>query len=106
MEGRCYVLSAGALLSADSIPKQFPLRAASIAGREVLYDGGSAIAAPDGSWLVPPVTNEEELVVADIDLAVVQGERQNFDPAGHYFRADVIEVSVDRTRLTPATFTD
>lgn len=106
MEGRCYVLSAGALLSADSIPEQFPLRSASIADREVLYDGGSAIAAPDGSWLVPPVANEERLVVADIDLAVVQGERQNFDPAGHYFRADVIEITVDRTRPTPASFTD
>jgi nitrilase len=35
----------------------------------------------------------------------VRGERQNFDPAGHYFRGDVIKVEVDRTRLDPVTFT-
>ena len=71
-----------------------------------LYDGGSAIAAPDGTWVVEPVSGTEALVVADIDLELVRGERQNFDPAGHYFRGDVFGVTVDRRRLGPATFTD
>ena len=106
MEGRCYVLSAGGLLAADSIPVDFPLREESVTKGELLYDGGSAIAAPDGSWLVAPVAGDEGLVVADIDAAVVRGERQNFDPAGHYFRGDVLKVHVDRRRLDPASFTD
>jgi nitrilase len=55
---------------------------------------------------VEPVDGEEGLVIADIDVAVVRGERQNFDPAGHYFRGDVIDVTVDRTRLNPVTFRD
>ena len=106
MEGRCYVLSAGGILTADSIPEDFPLRERSLAEGVNFYNGGSAIAAPDGSWLVEPVADTEGLVVADIDAATVRGERQNFDPAGHYFRADVIDVRVDRTRRSPATFTD
>ena len=106
MEGRCFVLSAGALLSADSIPAEFPLRERAVTDGELLYNGGSAIAGPDGSWIVEPVSGEERLVVADIDLATVRGERQNFDPAGHYFRGDVIEVNVDRSRLDPATFSE
>jgi nitrilase len=105
-EGRCYVLSAGGLLTAGAIPDDFPLRDASLGDDGLLYDGGSAVAAPDGSWIVPPVAAEERLVLADIDAAVVRGERQNFDPAGHYFRGDVLRVDVDRRRLDPVTFHD
>ncbi|MEA1904024.1 MAG: carbon-nitrogen hydrolase family protein [Actinomycetota bacterium] len=105
MEGRCYVLSAGSLLFPDSIPDSFPLKEASLDGEyPLLYNGGSAIAGPDGHWIVEPVREDEGLVIADIDVSTVMGERQNFDPAGHYFRGDVIKVEVDRTRLRPTTF--
>jgi len=106
MEGRCYVLSAGTLLTSESIPMEFPAREASLAGEEPVFNGGSAIASPDGRWIVEPVDGEERLVIADIDVAAVRGERQNFDPAGHYFRGDVIDVTVDRSRLNPVTFRD
>ena len=106
MEGRCFVLSAGSLLTRESVPGSFRLRDAAFGDDDAMYDGGSAIAAPDGSWIVEPVSGTEQLVIADIDPTRVRGERQNFDPAGHYFRADVIEVTVNRTRLDPVTFTD
>ena len=106
MEGRCYVLSAGSLLRPDDIPTDFPLRDRALAAGDLGFNGGSAIAAPDGSWLAEPVDGDERLVIADIDPAVVRGERQNMDPAGHYFRADVISVEVDRKRLDPVTFTE
>lgn len=106
-EGRCFVLSAGALLSPQDIPSDFPLREAALAGDEsCFYNGGSAVAGPDGNWIQEPVAGEERLVVANIDVAAVRGERQNFDAAGHYFRGDVFEVTVDRRRLDPATFAD
>jgi len=105
LEGRCYVLSAGTLLRDQDIPEAFPLRDQALTGANLGYNGGSAIASPDGTWIVEPLADVERLVVADIDAAAVRGERQNFDPAGHYFRADVIKVEVDRTRLDPLTFT-
>jgi nitrilase len=105
-EGRCYVLSAGTLLRPSDIPESFPLRERALANGDLGYDGGSAIAGPDGAWIVEPVAGVEQLVVADIDPAVVRGERQNFDPAGHYFRADVINMQVDRRRLDPVLFTE
>jgi nitrilase len=70
------------------------------------YDGGSAIAAPDGTWLREPVSGEEGLVIADVDAARVREERQNFDPTGHYARADVFRLHVDRRRLAVADFSD
>ncbi len=105
-EGRCYVLSAGALLARAAVPDGFPLKDAAFGADDLIYDGGSAVAAPDGSWVVEPVSGDERLVTAEIDLARVRGERQNFDPAGHYFRADVIDVRVDRRRREPARFQD
>ena len=105
-EGRCYVLSAGSILSDTDIPESFPLKEAACPEPGPLYNGGSAIAGPDGEWLVEPVRHEERLVMADIDPARVRGERQNFDPSGHYFRGDVFSVSVDRRRLGGATFSD
>lgn len=106
MEGRCYVLSAGSLLHGDSIPEDFPVRETSLASGDLHYNGGSAIAGPDGRFIVEPVDGEEGLVMAEIDVSRVRGERQNFDPAGHYFRGDVIDVTVDRTRLDPVRFED
>lgn len=106
-EGRCFVLSAGALLRPQDIPSGFPLREAALAGDgSYFYNGGSAVAGPDGNWIQEPVAGEERLVVANIDVAAVRGERQNFDAAGHYFRGDVFEVTIDRRRLDPATFAD
>ena len=105
-EGRCFVLSAGALLRDTDVPDGFPLKGRSFSGAEMVYDGGSAVAAPDGSWLAEPVAGEERLVIAELDPARVRGERQNFDPAGHYFRADVFSVAIDRRRLEPGSFTD
>lgn len=106
-EGRVFVLSAGALLRAEDVPVDFPLREAALGDAAgLLYDGGSAIAGPDGAWVVEPVGGEERMVSADVDLARVRGERQSFDPTGHYARPDVFEVRVNRRRLDAATFDD
>jgi nitrilase len=48
--------------------------------------------------LVEPVANEETLIVATLDHQYVREERQNFDPAGHYARPDVFNLTVDRRR--------
>ncbi|WP_226862953.1 carbon-nitrogen hydrolase family protein [Mycolicibacterium baixiangningiae] len=106
-EGRVYGVAASGLITADSIPGDFPLadrlRAASDA---VVFDGGSAVAGPDGRWLIPPVIGEEGVIVADLDLDCVSRERLNFDPTGHYTRPDVFRTVVDRTRHEAVQFTD
>ncbi|MFC6884884.1 MULTISPECIES: carbon-nitrogen hydrolase family protein [Actinomadura] len=105
MEGRVYSLAAGALFSYADVPTDFPFHD-QLADRVSSCDGGSAIAGPDGAWIVPPVSGEERLVTADIDLAVLRGERQNFDPTGHYARPDVFRLEVDRRRHNPTEFRD
>lgn len=98
-EGRSFVLSVSGLMRRSDVPPHVPhaekLRAAL---PEVCGDGGSCIAAPDGSWLVPPIVDVESLLVAELDHAFVRRERHNFDPAGHYARPEILHLELDRTR--------
>ena len=105
-EGRSYVLSASALLSRADVPADHPAAAMLATCPDVLADGGSCIAAPDGSWLIAPVTAREDLLVATLDPREVRRARQNFDSSGHYSRADVTQLIVDRRRQAVARFID
>ncbi len=106
-EGRTWSLAANGLISLQDVPANFPIRD-ELEGLDVTdyCRGGSAIAAPDGTWLVEPVVDDERLVIADLDLSMVARERQNFDPTGHYSRPDVFRVEVDRERRTAVHFHD
>ena len=66
-EGRCFVLSAGATLTLDAISDDFPLRDEVASSDGWLYDGGSAIAAPDGTWIVEPVSRTAPIVLFALD---------------------------------------
>ncbi len=103
-ESRSFVLSVGSIIRADDIPATVPYRDQMCDAGETIYDGGSCIAGPDGNWLVEPVTNKEDLIIAKIDHAQVRRERQNFDPVGHYARPEVLQLTVDRRRHAAARF--
>ncbi|MCV7420475.1 carbon-nitrogen hydrolase family protein [Mycobacterium yunnanensis] len=106
-EGRVFSVAASGLITADSIPADFPLaKQLREACDAVVFDGGSAIAGPDGKWLIPPVVGVEGVIVADLDLDRVSAERLNFDPTGHYTRPDVFRSVVNRARSEPVRFTD
>ena len=55
---------------------------------------------PDGEWVLEPQIGIEGVMVADFSLGKVYGERQNFDPSGHYSRPDVTRLVLDRSRQT------
>jgi nitrilase len=107
VEARSYVISVSGLMRTIDIPADTPYRSEIIAGpAEIFADGGSCVAAPDGRWVVEPVANEERLILTTLDHERIREERQNFDPAGHYARPDVLQLSVNRQRQSTIDLID
>jgi nitrilase len=92
-ESRTYVVSPCAFQRASSYPEDFPLRA-ELDGAGLLGRGGSAILAPDGSYLAGPLYDDEGILYAELDPSRLLAERQRFDPVGHYHRPDVLSLGV------------
>jgi nitrilase len=105
-ESRAYVVSPSAFQRASSYPDDFPL-ASELEGAGVLGRGGSAILAPDGSYLAGPLYDEEGILYAELDPGRLLAERQRFDPVGHYHRPDVLRLGVSPSAraadATPST---
>jgi nitrilase len=105
-ESRSYVVSPCAFQRASSYPDDFPLRS-EVEGAGMLGRGGSAILAPDGSYLAGPLYDEEGILYAELDPSALLAERQRFDPVGHYHRPDVLKLGVNPAAragdVTPST---
>ena len=96
-EGRCYVLAAGSVMRASALPAELEPHPEKVPSRDHwVMRGGSAIIAPDGSYLAGPVYDEPALLVADVDVGRVREERMTLDVTGHYHRPDVFVFSVTR----------
>ncbi len=107
IEGRMFSVAVAGLIRSADVPDDFPLadrlRAAT---SDDAFDGGSAVAGPDGRWLIEPVTGREGLLIAELPLRRVAAERLIFDPTGHYARPDVFRTEVDRRRIPHTVFHD
>ena len=96
-EGRCFVLAAGLLMKAADLPAEL------VAGTDLenspeklLLRGGSCIIAPDGSFVVEPVFDEEKIITAELDLTLIDKEKMTLDVSGHYSRPDVFDFEINR----------
>jgi nitrilase len=93
-ESRAYVVAPCVLQRASSYPEGFPLAHLLEGPTDLMGFGGSAILAPDGSYLAGPVYEEETILYAELDPDALLGARQRFDPVGHYSRPDVLGLTV------------
>jgi len=88
-EGRCFVLAVGLVMPTTDIPAKL--------SHDVKEDwverGGSSIIAPDARYIVEPVYDCEELIIADLDLSLIDRECMSLDVSGHYARPDVFSFS-------------
>lgn len=97
-EGRCFVLAAGSLMKARALPAELEPHPAKVSSPDqYVLRGGSAIIAPDGSYVSGPVFEQPAMLFADVDLGRVREERMNLDVTGHYHRPDVFAFGVTRT---------
>lgn len=107
LEARSFVVSASGLMRKSDFPTNTPHLDLILANcPEMLANGGSCIVGPDGEWLAEPLVGAEKLILATLDYTAVLRERQNFDPAGHYSRPDVTQLTVNRQRQTTLKIID
>lgn len=102
-EGRCFVLAIGSLMQVADLPAGLEL-AEKYRGpaEKYLLPGGSAIIGPDGKILAGPASNDEQLVIADLDLTQIRQQALTLDVSGHYSRPDLFAFEVNR-RAVPVS---
>src|SRR5258708_7340113 len=89
-EGRCFVLAVGLMMPAADVPRELPRGAPQTSADDQWIErGGSAIIGPDSHYVVQPVFNREELIVADLDFMQIDREFMTLDVSGHYARPDL-----------------
>lgn len=96
-EGRCYVVGVNSCLRASDVPADLP-------GRDDIYGGdddwmsrgNTVIVDPWGDVLAGPLTEQEGILYAEIDLDAIRRSRREFDVVGHYSRPDVFQLRVNR----------
>ncbi len=91
-EAQAFVVSACGYLDRDAVPADFPLRGHLPAG----VDGGSLIVNPRGDVIAGPLRGAEGILTAAIDLREVAKAKAWLDGAGHYARAEVLQLTVNR----------
>lgn len=104
-ESRSYVISVSSLMAKTDFPSDTPHVDTLIENApDVMANGGSCIAGPDGEWILEPVIGKEGLIYETLDFSRVYQERQNFDVVGHYSRPDVTKLHVNRDRQSTVEF--
>jgi len=100
-EARCFVLAAGLIMSSQDLPLP-SLNTPERSDRpdNLLLRGGSCIIGPDGQYIAGPVFDEETILIAELDLTVLDKEKMTLDVTGHYHRPDVFDL-----RLHPSSRT-
>tara|TARA_R110002049_G_scaffold2511_8_gene18415 strand:+ start:1349 stop:2305 length:957 start_codon:yes stop_codon:yes gene_type:complete len=104
-ESRSFVVSVSCLMHAADFPKSTPYYEELIKNApNILANGGSCIAGPDGEWILAPDISTNGNIYQTIDFNHIYEERQNFDVAGHYSRPDITQLIVNRERQTTVKF--
>ncbi len=103
-EGQCFVLASGCVVSKQDVLDGFlsletgdeeVFALLNSMENEQLQRGGSAIIAPDISYVIEPVFDDPQTVYGELDLDLVKQGKLLLDTNGHYSRPDVFELRVN-----------
>ncbi len=98
-ESRSFVTSVCSFMRKKDLPTEtIHLDKILVNAPDILSNGGTCLAGPDGEWIIEPFCNEEKLIVVEIDHKKVREERQNLDIAGHYSRPDIFQLTINQER--------
>lgn len=98
-ENSCFVVVAREVMSIDRLGKHLP----DFSDEPERWEGngGSAIIAPNGSYLVEPVIDVETILYQELDFTSIDDANVMFDGVGHYARPDVFQLHWNERPKTP-----
>ena len=87
LESGCFVVNATGWLTEEQIAKISPDEKL----RKALRGGCmTAIVSPEGAHVVPPLTQGEGILVADLDMGLIVKRKRMMDSVGHYARPELL----------------
>ena len=98
LESGCFVVNATGWLTEDQIARISPDEKM----RRGLRGGCmTAIVSPEGAHLVPPLTEGEGILTADLDMGLIVKRKRMMDSVGHYARPELMSLTLDQRPAVP-----
>jgi len=98
LESGCFVVNATGWLTEEQIAKISPDEKL----RRALRGGCmTAIVSPEGAHVVPPLTQGEGMLMADLDMGLIVKRKRMMDSVGHYARPELLHLVLDDRPARP-----